>query len=113
MNSFRGNGMTLKRLSKNLKSLLDNPVGLDDETYHKAKRQYRDIKKLRERILNDEKAYRGFGYNYAPIEQELTSETDLSDATSGADDGVRSEGEQPTESGEPECGGSTEVLHQA
>jgi len=113
MNSFRGNGMTLKRLTKNIKSLIDNPIGLDDETYHKAKRQYRDLKKLRERIINDEKAYRGFGYNYAPIESDITSETDLSDTSSGTDDGVRSEGEQPTESGESERSGTAEVLHQA
>jgi len=92
---------TLKNLSKNIKRLLDNPIGLDDETYHKAKKQYRDIKKLRERIINDEKAYRGFGYNYAPIESEITSDTDLSDPTSGTDNGVRSEGEQSPEPGEP------------
>ena len=29
------------------------------------------------------------------------------------DDGVRSESQQPEQSGEPECGGTTEVLHQA
>ena len=104
---------SLKKMSKAINYALNRPELYDDEEYAKLKKQAHEIKKLRQRIINDEKAYRGFGYKYAPFEPEITSETDLSDATSGTDDGVYSEGEQPSESGEPERSGSIEVLHQA
>jgi len=104
---------SLKKMSKAINYALNRPELYDDEEYAKLKKQAHEIKKLRQRIINDEKAYRGFGYTYAPFEPEITSETDLGDATSGTDDGVYSEGEQPIESGEPERSGTTEVLHQA
>ena len=48
---------------------------------------------------------KGFGY--------VERKTDFSDPRGREDDGVRSESQQPEQSGEPECGGTTEVLHQA
>jgi hypothetical protein len=95
--------MSLKKLSKTLKRAIDNPIGYDTETYHKLKKQYHEIKKLRNRLNNDTKASRGFGYTYEPINFEQLADNyglpesgiSIVDAPSGGDDGVYSEGEQP------------------
>jgi len=91
---------SLKKATKMLTKALENPNYSQDQYIEILKRRH-EIKKLRKNLKNYERAHKGFGYNYAPIESEITSETDLSDTRSGADDGVHSEGEQPTESGEP------------
>jgi hypothetical protein len=102
--------MSLKKLTKTLRRAIENPIGYDNETYHKLKKQYREINKLRERLNNDTKASRGFGYSYAPIDFEQLADNyglpesgiDLADAPGRGDDGVYSEGEQPEQPVESE-----------
>jgi hypothetical protein len=57
----------LKAMQKAIKKALDKPELYDDEEYHTLKKQYFQIKKLREKQNNDKKAYLGFGYKVAPI----------------------------------------------
>ena len=95
---------SLKKATRLLTKALDDPRYSHDQYVEILKRRHK-IKQLRQQINNDRKAYQGFGYNYDPIESlqrtdEYASTIDLSDTRSGTDDGVRSESEQPTESGE-------------
>ena len=95
---------SLKKATRLLTKALDDPRYSYDQYVEILKRRHK-IKELRQQIINDRKAYQGFGYTYDPIESlqrtdEYASTIDLGDATSGTDDGVRGEGEQPTESGE-------------
>lgn len=95
---------SLKKATQLLTKALNDPKYSYDQYVEIIKRRHK-IKQLRQQIVNDKKAYQGFGYTYDPIEDlkridEYASTIDLSDARSGTDDGVHSEGEQPTESGE-------------
>jgi len=89
---------SLNQYIKWLKQAVDKSHLYDTEEYAKIKKELFQAKKLRTLIQAREKAAYGFGYTFDPI----PSQTDLSDTTSGTDDGVRSESEQPVESGEPE-----------
>jgi hypothetical protein len=95
---------SLKKATRLLTKALEDPRYSYDQYVEILKRRHK-IKQLRQQIINDRKAYQGFGYTYDPIEalqrtDEYASKIDLSDARSGTDDGVHSESEQPTESGE-------------
>lgn len=57
----------LKAMQKAIKKALDKPELYDAEEFHTLKKQYHQIKKLREKQKNDEKAYLGFGYKLTPI----------------------------------------------
>ena len=71
------------------------------EQYVEILKRRNEIKKLRKNLQEYERATRGFGYTFDPkIFEEPVSEISDSDATGGTDDGVRSEGEQPEQSGE-------------
>ena len=100
---------SLKQYIKWLKNAVEKGHLYDTEEYAKIKKELYQAKKLRQLVQAREKASYGFGYTFDP----LPSPTDLSDATSGTDDGVRSESEQPSEPGESERSGTAEVLHQA
>jgi hypothetical protein len=89
---------SLKKATKMLTKALENPNYSYDQYIEILKRRH-EIKKLRKNFINYERAQRGFGYVYES-DEESTSEIDLSDARSGTDDGVHSEGEQSTEPGE-------------
>ena len=83
-----------------LTKALDNPMYTYDQHVEILKRRH-EIKKLRKNLQNYERATRGFGYTFDPaIFEEPVSEISDGDSPSGTDDGVRSEGEQPEQSGE-------------
>ena len=100
-------------MTKALTAALEKPHLYDSEEYAKLRKQAYQLRKLRQKLINDQKAYRGFGYTYEPINYESVSKICDGDPTSGTDDGVHCESEQPSESGESERSGTTEVLHQA
>jgi len=104
---------SLNQYIKWLRNAVDKGHLYDSEEYHKIKKELYEAVEVRNKLKQLEKAQRGFGYTYDQSIFEQSSETDLSDARSGEDDGVYSEGEQPIESGEPERSGTAEVLHQA
>ena len=87
---------SLKQYIKWLEQAVEKGHLYDTEEYAKIKKELFQAKKLRTLIQTREKAAYGFGYQFDP----LPSPPSDSDTTSGTDDGVRSEGEQPTESGE-------------
>lgn len=68
----------------------------DTEEYAKIKKELYQAKKLRQLVQARNKSAYGFGYKFEP----LSSPSSDGDTRGGEDDGVRSEGEQPTESGE-------------
>jgi hypothetical protein len=100
---------SLKQYIKWLEQAVDKGHLYDTEEYARIKKELYQAKKLRQLVQAREKAAYGFGYKF----ESLPRPTDLSDTRSGEDDGVRSESEQPSESGEPERSGTTEVLYQA
>ena len=104
---------SLTQYIKWLRNAVDKGHLYDSEEYYRIKKELHEALNVRNQLKQLEKAQRGFGYTYDQSIFEQPSETDLSDSTSGADDGVYSEGEQPSESGEPERSGTVEVLHQA
>jgi hypothetical protein len=104
---------SLNQYIKWLRNAVDKGHLYDSEEYYRIKKELHEALKVRNQLNQLEKAQRGFGYTYDQSIFEQPSETDLSDSTGGADDGVYSEGEQPSESGEPERSGTVEVLHQA
>ena len=84
-----------------LTKALDNPTYSYDQYVEILKRRH-EIKKLRKNLQDYERATRGFGYTFDPtIFEEPVSEISDSDTSGGTDDGVRSEGEQPEQPGEP------------
>jgi hypothetical protein len=92
---------SLKRATKMLTKALDNPTYSYDQYVEILKRRH-EIKKLRKNLQDYERATRGFGYTFDPaIFEEPVSEISDSDTSGGTDDGVRSEGEQPEQPGEP------------
>jgi hypothetical protein len=104
---------SLNQYIKWLRNAVDKGHLYDSEEYYRIKKELHEALKVRTQLNQLEKAQRGFGYTYDQSIFEQPSETDLSDSTSGADDGVYSESEQPSESGESERSGTAEVLHQA
>jgi len=95
---------SLKKATRLLTKALDDPRYSADQYVEILKRRHK-VKQLRQQLINDRKAYQGFGYNYDPIESltrtdEFANQIDISNATSGADDGVRSESVEPEQSGE-------------
>ncbi len=104
---------SLNQYIKWLRNAVDKGHLYDSDEYYRIKKELYEAVEVRNKLKHLEKAQRGFGYTYDQSIFEQPSETDLSDTTSGTDDGVYSEGEQPSESGESECSGTTEVLHQA
>ena len=96
---------TIKAAKKAIKLAEKNPMLYTDEEIHYMKLQLRVAKEGLKR--KRELMSKGF-------KNEATkwiSTPDISDSRSGEDDGVRSESEQPIESGEPEGSGTSEVLH--
>ena len=104
---------SLNQYIKWLRNAVDKGHLYDSEEYRKIKKELHKTLNVRNQLKQLEKAQRGFGYTYDQSIFEQPSETDLSDSRSGEDDGVYSEGEQSSESGEPERSGTVEVLHQA
>ena len=71
------------------------------EQYVEILKRRNEIKKLRKNLQDYERSTKGFGYTFDPaIFEEPVSEISDSDAPGGTDDGIRSEGEQPEQSGE-------------
>ena len=104
---------SLNQYIKWLRNAVDKGHLYDSEEYYRIKKELHEALNVRNQLKQLEKAQRGFGYTYDQSIFEQPSETDLSDSRSGEDNGVYSEGEQPSESGEPERSGTVEVLHQA
>jgi hypothetical protein len=104
---------SLNQYIKWLRNAVDKGHLYDSEEYHKIKKELYEALKVRTNLSQLEKSQRGFGYTYDQPIFEQPSEIDLGDSRGGENDGVYSEGEQPSESGEPESGGTVEVLHQA
>ena len=104
---------SLNQYIKWLRNAVDKGHLYDSDEYYRIKKELYEAIEVRNKLKQLEKAQRGFGYTYDQSIFQQPSETDLSDTTSGTNDGVYSEGEQPIESGEPECSGATEVWHQA
>ena len=100
---------SLNQYIKWLQQAVDKGHLYDTEEYAKIKKELYQAKQLRKLVQAREKSAYGFGYQF----ESLPSSIDLGDTRGGTDDGVRSESEQPSESGESERSGSTEVLHQA
>ena len=83
-----------------LTKALSDPRYTTDQYVEILKRR-NEIKKLRKNLQDYERATRGFGYTFDPkIFEEPVSEISDGDTSSGTDDGVRSEGEQPEQPGE-------------
>ncbi len=93
---------TLEQYIKWLKTALKKDYLYDHEEYIKIRKELYQAKKLKTLLSTEEKSHKGFGYTYEPFKQ-MQSQFDLSDSSSGTDDGVRSESEQPEQSGESEC----------
>jgi hypothetical protein len=96
--------MKRKPTIRSIKKALKKP-----ELYSTEEYQYL-ISNLYAAMIQDElrkqnNKKKGFGY--------VERKTNIDYSRSGEDDGLYCEGEQPIESGEPECGGTTEVLYQA
>ena len=87
---------SLKQYIKWLQQAVDKGHLYDSEEYARIKKELYQAKRLRNLVQAKQKALYGFGYIYEPV----TSSPDFSDSRSGEDDGVRSESEQPSESGE-------------
>ena len=106
--------MTLKKEIKQLKKAIkksdDYPLLYSTEEVIYMKKQLKMYRHLD--AINKLSTKNGFGNQLEKYVQTI-SEISQRDSRSGDDDGVRSEGEQPSESGEPECSGTAEVLHQA
>jgi len=98
---------TIKAAKKAIKLAEQNPMLYTDAEIIYMKRALRtakaDLAAKRERLS---KGFKNGATTWI-------SATDTSDSRSGEDDGVYSEGEQPSESGESERSGTAEVLHQA
>jgi hypothetical protein len=93
---------SLKRATKMLSKALEDPKYSTDQYVEILKRRH-EIKKLRQNLQNYERATRGFGYTIDPtIFEQPVGETSDSDTESGRDDGIRSEGEQSEQPGQPE-----------
>jgi hypothetical protein len=91
---------SLKRATQMLTKALEDPR-YSPEQYVEILKRRNEIKKLRKNLQEYERATRGFGYTFDPkIFEEPVSEISDSDTSGGTDDGVRSEGEQPEQSGE-------------
>jgi hypothetical protein len=88
---------SLKQYIKWLQQAIDNGHLYDSEEYAKLKKELYEAKRLRQLVQIREKAAYGFGYQFEP----LPSPSSDSDSRGGEDDGVRGEGEQPTEPGQP------------
>lgn len=86
---------TIKAAKKAIKLAEKNPMLYTDEEILYMKRALRTAKQ--QLAEKRELLSKGFKQNATT----WSSQTSVSDATSGADDGVRGEGEQPTEPGEP------------
>lgn len=98
---------SLKRATQMLSKALDDPR-YSHEQYIEILKRRNEIKKLRKNLQNYERATKGFGYTFDPaIFEQSVSQTDISDSESGGDDGLRSESEQPEQSGQPEDLGTT------
>lgn len=90
-----------------LSKALEDPRYSTDQHVEILKRRH-ELKKLRKNLYDYERATRGFGYTIDPtIFEQPISEAGDSDTTSGTDDGVCSESEQPEQSGESEDLGAT------
>jgi len=103
----------IKDLKKTIKKAYDSPLLYTNEEVVYMKKQLRQYENLHR--INVLSQSRGFGNELEKLSQQYEnklSQTSVSDSRSGADDGVCSESEQPEQSGESECSGSTEVLHQ-
>ena len=71
------------------------------EQYIEILKRRNEIKKLRKNLQDYERATKGFGYTFDPaMFEEPVSEISDGDTSSGTDDGLCSEGEQPEQSGE-------------
>jgi hypothetical protein len=93
---------SLKRATKMLTKALEDPRYNYDQYVEILKRRHQ-VKKLRKNLQDYERASRGFGYTVDPaIFEQSISEVNNIDSESGGDDGLRSESEQPIESGQPE-----------
>lgn len=95
---------SLKKATRLLTKALEDPR-YSHEQYIEILKRRNEIKKLRKNLQDYERASRGFGYRIDPaifneITEEPVSEVSDGDATSGTDDGVCSEGEQPEQPGE-------------
>lgn len=86
---------TIKAAKKAIKLAEKNPMLYTDEEILYMKRALRTARE--QLAAKRELLSKGFKQNATT----WSSQTSVSDATSGTDDGVRSEGEQPTEPGEP------------
>ena len=87
---------SLQQYIKWLQNAVEKSHLYDNEEYAKIKKELYQAKKLRTLIQSRRKSAYGFGYKFEP----LASPPSVSDASSGTDDGVHSEGEQPTEPGQ-------------
>ena len=104
----------IKNLKKTIKKAYDSPLLYTNEEVRYMKKQLKQYENLHR--LNVLSQSRGFGNEYELISKQYAdqlSKTSERDSRSGEDDGVRSESVEPSESGESECSGSSEVLHQA
>jgi hypothetical protein len=91
---------SLKRATQMLTKALDDPR-YSHEQYIEILKRRNEIKKLRKNLQAYERATKGFGYTFDhSIFEEPVSEISNGDTSSGTHDGVRSEGEQPEQSGE-------------
>ena len=86
---------TIKAAKKAIKLAEKNPMLYTDEEILYMKRALRTARE--QLAAKRELLSKGFKQNATT----WSGQTSVSDATSGTDDGVRSEGEQPTEPGEP------------
>lgn len=86
----------LKQYIRWLQNAVNKGHLYDNEEYARIKKELYQAKKLRQLVQTRQKSAYGFGYQF----EELPSPISVSDTRSGEDDGVRSEGEQPIESGE-------------
>lgn len=99
----------IKQLKKAIKKGDENPFLYKTEELIYMKKQLRMYRHLN--AIDKISSKKGFG-NQLEKYIEAISEINQRDSRSGEDDGVHSEGEQSIESGESECSGTTEVLHQ-
>jgi hypothetical protein len=105
---------TIKHLKTCLKNSEKDPFLYSDEEIAFIKKQLRQFRDLNR--MNVLSQMNGFGTEYENLSNKYAkqlSQPSERDSRSGEDDGVRSESIEPVESEEPECSGTTEVLHQA